>query len=759
MRKMNARTNSMNIIEGELERITYFNEQTHYTIAHLKTAVAVTPVTIIGFLGGIQPGETLKVSGSWETHPKFGQQFRVKNCEVTLPATIQGIKKYLQSGAVKGIGSRLADRLIKHFGDKTLEIIEKHPEKLTEAEGIGKNKALLITEAWNEHHVLRGLLNFLQDMGIKTTYGAKIFHLYGRQALQILQETPYRLAEDIPYAGFQMADTIAKKLGTQNDNPVRIIACIFHALELYANEGHTFALKNHLAIRCEHLFKIPQDAVHKQIESLSESGEVFVEKINLDKDEVRNFEFCDDTPEFSDTSFSDTSMVYRKSLYVAENSVASRMVALVSIPVEPAQRDADFIHKQIHHELGIELSPAQSAILKDIFSRKAAIISGGPGTGKTTLIRAIAAAFKAMNQKVILGAPTGRAARKLSEVSGEKAFTIHRLLGFTYSPENSGQSYFGRDQDNPLEAHVIIIDEASMIDTILMYHLLNAVPLTSRLILVGDIFQLPSVGPGNVLSDLIESDIIQVYYLNEIFRQAQKSTIIINAHKVLKGEFPDVDTCMDNQGLTDFYFLEQHDPKKVADTIVSLCCEILPKQYSLDPFSDIQVISPMHKGDAGTINLNGLLQKKMNRSTTQAEVLGNTFKFGDKVMHLKNNYQKDVFNGDIGIICSMNINQKIFSVNYDGRIVEYDHAETDELTLAYAISVHKSQGSEYPAVILPMTTQHYMLLQRNLLYTAITRGIKLVVIVGTQKAMNIAIRNNKPRRRLSGLSFRIKRNI
>lgn len=744
----------MNIVEGELERITYFNEQTHYTIALLKTPVAVTPVTIIGFLGGIQPGETLRVSGFWETHPKFGQQLRVKTCEVTLPATIQGIKKYLQSGAVKGIGSRLADRLIKHFGNKTLEIIEKHPEKLTEAEGIGKNKALLITEAWNKHHVLRGLLRFLQDMGIKTTYGAKIFHLYGHQALQILQKSPYRLAEDFPNAGFQIADTIAKKLGTQNDDPVRIAACIFHALELYANEGHTFALKNHLAIRCEHLFKIPQDAVHEQIENLSESGEVFVEKFTPGKDEIKNFDFCEGAPEFYETS-----VVYRKSLFVAENGIASRMAALVSIPVEPAQGDADFIHKRIHQELGVDLSPAQLAILKDIFSQKAAIVTGGPGTGKTTLIRAIAAVFKAMNQKVILGAPTGRAARKLSEVSGEKAFTIHRLLGFTYSPENSGQSYFGRDQDNPIEAHVIIIDEASMIDTMLMYHLLNAVSLRSQLVLVGDIFQLPSVGPGNVLSDLIESNIVQVYYLDEIFRQAQKSTIIINAHKVLKGDLPDINTAMDNQSLTEFYFLEHHDPKKVADTIVSLCCEILPKQFSLNPFSDIQVISPMHKGDAGTINLNSLLQKKMNSSATRTELFGNTFKCGDKVMHLKNNYQKDIFNGDIGIICSMDINKKILTVNYDGRIVEYDHAETDELTLAYAISVHKAQGSEYPAVILSLTTQHYMLLQRNLLYTAITRGIKLVVIVGTQKALNIAIRNNKPNRRLSGLSFRIKQNI
>lgn len=744
----------LSIIEGDLEKITYFNEQTHYTIARLKTPSAIYPITIIGFLSGIQPGETLKVHGFWETHPKFGQQFRVKNCEIKLPATVHGIRKYLQSGIIKGIGSHLADRMVNHFGDQTLDVIEKNPERLLEIEGIGKSKSLLITEAWNNHHVLRGLLHFLQDMGIKTTYAAKIFHLYGRQSLRILRDTPYQLAEDIPITGFQLADTIAKISGVHNDDPVRIAAGIFHALELYANEGHTFAFRNHLKIRCEHLFKIPQDIVNREIQSLSDSGDLIIEKPTLDQISIDQFQLLKDIPDF----FNET-IVYRKSLYFAEKNIAERFSAMVNLPFIPCNIDVDFFQSIITRELDIELSSEQSTILKEILFQKAAIITGGPGTGKTTLIRSLAYIFKAVNKKIILGAPTGRAARKLSEATGEKAFTIHRLLNFIYSPIIPDQSNFGRNQDNPLEADIIIIDEASMIDTMLMYHLINAISLTSRLILVGDVFQLPSVGPGNVLSDLIQSETIQVYYLNEIFRQAQRSTIITNAHKIRSGELPCLNSLDDPNNLSDFYFIEENDSKNVATKIVSLCTEIIPSLFLLDPLSEIQVISPMHKGDAGIVNLNVLLQEKLNRCPTQMEVIGNTFKLGDKVIHLKNNYQKDIFNGEIGIICSMDNKKKKLGVNYDGRVVEYDHAETDELALAYAISVHKSQGSEYPAIILPMVTQHYMLLQRNLLYTAITRGIKLVVMVGTQKALNIAISNDKPHRRLSGLYFHIKRNF
>jgi exodeoxyribonuclease V alpha subunit len=738
---------SPTIIEGDLERITYYNQQTHYTIARLKTSAAARPVTIVGFLGGVQPGETLKISGFWETHPKYGQQLRVKSCEVKLPATIQGIRKYFKSGIIKGLGPQLTDRLINHFGDKTLQIIEHHSDRLLEVDGIGKSKASLIIDAWKEHHIMRGLMRFLQDMGIKSTYGAKVFHTYGDLSLKVLQESPYRLAEDIPDFGFQMADTIARKMGTPDDDPARINACILHGLEKYANEGHTFALKNNLTIRCEHLFKLYKDDVISGIERLTESGELVIEKIPLDTNEFDDFENIDDTA------------VYRKSLYKAESGIASRIAALLSVPLDPEEMDIDFIHSQVTSQLLINLSSEQLDVIRDLLLQKASIITGGPGTGKTTLIRSIVAIFKAINQKVLLGAPTGRAAKRLSEVSGEKATTIHRLLGFTYSHGGSEQSFFGRDQDNPLQADVIIIDEASMIDTSLMYHLLNAISPLSRLVLVGDVYQLPSVGPGNVLSDMIRSQAIRVYYLNNIFRQSRQSQIIVNAHKVRNGEFPELLSFDENEHLTEFYFIEKEDPKHVAETIVSLCAQILPSRFFFNPISDIQVLTPMHKGDAGTINLNSLLQKGINNSSIHMETLGHTFKLGDKVMHLKNNYQKEVFNGDIGTICSMDLLKKRLSVNYEERIVDYEYAETDELSLAYAISVHKAQGSEYPAVILPLLTQHYMLLQRNVLYTAITRGINLVIIVGTQKALNIALSNDKPQNRLSGLDFRIKQNL
>jgi exodeoxyribonuclease V alpha subunit len=742
--RIKQKADNATIIEGDLERITYYNQQTHYTIARLKTSAATRPVTIVGFLGGIQPGETLKISGFWETHPKYGQQLRVKSYQVKLPATIQGIRKYFKSGVIKGLGPHLTDRLVSHFGNKTLHIIEHEPDRLQEIDGIGKNKAAHIIDAWNEHHIMRGLIRFLQDMGLKTTYGAKVFHTYGDLSLKVLQENPYRLSEDIPEFGFQVAEIIARKMGTPDDDPIRVNACILHCLDKYANEGHTFAFKNHLTIRCENLFKLYHDTIINGINYLSDSGDLLIEKMPFDKEEINDFETIDDIA------------VYRKSLHKAESGIALRIAALLSVPLEPTEVDMEFINSQITDRLSIHLSSEQLDVIRGLFLHKTVIITGGPGTGKTTLIRSITALFKAMNKKVVLGAPTGRAAKRLSEVSREKAATIHRLLGFTYSHGSPDQSFFGRDQDNPIEAEVIIIDEASMIDTSLMYHLLNAVPPSSRLVLVGDIFQLPSVGPGNVLSDMIHSEAIPVYYLNKIFRQSQQSQIIINAHKVRKGDFPDLIPFNDNELITEFYFLEKEEPKHIAETIVSLCAQILPSRFSFDPISDIQVLTPMHKGEAGTINLNLLLQKEINKGSIQMETLGNTFKFGDKVMHLKNNYQKEVFNGDIGIICAMDPQKKRLSVNYEGRVVDYDYAETDELTLAYAISVHKAQGSEYPAVIVPLTTQHYMLLQRNVLYTAITRGIKVVIMVGTQKALNIALSNDKPQKRLSGLSLRIK---
>ena len=742
--KTTTTDNNLAVLEGDLERIAYFNERTHYTIARLKTAASARPVTLVGFMGGVQPGETIHVSGHWETHPKYGQQLRVKTYEVKLPATVQGIRQYLKSGIVKGLGPQLVERLVDRFGADTLSIIEEDPGRLTEVEGIGKGKATLIVAAWNEHHVLRALMRFLQENGVKTTYGAKIYHTYGNSCLDVLKENPYRLAEDIPGPGFEIADAVAKKTGTAEDDPVRMDACVLHCLERYENEGHVFAFKSSLTARCEQLFQAPASLVQEAVERLEESGGLVVEKIPADAAREKNGE----------EPF-DEEAVYRKAMHRAESGIAERIAALLSVPSHAEDIDPESIRSQIANELAIELSEEQMEVLEGVFSLKVAVVTGGPGSGKTTLIRSVAAIYKAAGKKVVLGAPTGRAARRLSEVTGEKANTIHRLLGYTFSEGGAEKPYFGRDRDNPIEADAVVIDEASMVDTELMYRLLNAISPFSRLVLVGDVFQLPSVGPGNVLSDMIQSGAIRVFFLKKIFRQALESEIVFNAHKVRNGEYPELTDLEDREASSEFFFLEQNDPKKMPQTVVSLCAKVLPERFGLDPVADIQVLTPMHKGDAGTIILNQVLQERLNKSAVKMDAFGGALKLGDKVMHLKNNYQKDVFNGDIGTICSVDVLKKKLYVDYEGREVEYDWAETDELSLAYAISVHKSQGSEYPAVVLPLVTRHYVLLQRNLLYTAITRGVKLVVVVGMPKALRIALENDRPQQRLSGLAFRI----
>ncbi len=740
--KSQIKNENLTVLEGELERITFLNEQTHYTIARLKIESTGGPVTLVGFLAGVSPGESLKVFGTWETHPRFGQQLRVKNFEVKLPGTVRGIKKYLESGMIKGLGKNLAQRMVDHFGADTLRVIERDHERLREVEGIGEAKARLIINAWNEHHVLRSLMRFLQDMGVKPLYGTKIYHLYGPQAMEILQQSPYRLVEDLPGIGFDIADKISRKKGTADDDPVRASACIIHALDLFGKDGHTFAFMEHLISRCELTFKVPRPTLEKSIEYLAGNQEIFVE----DMSDVA--EFCGNEADFDRTA------VYRKSLFEAENAIARRLKAMLSVPVPDEDIDINCICEQMFEKMLIELTPEQKEVVEDVMNHRIAIITGGPGTGKTTLIRAITANFKATGKKVILSAPTGRASRRLSEITGEKAFTIHRLLGFTAADDAFDKFTCGRNRDNPLEADVIIVDEASMVDTQLMHFLCEAVPLSARFVLVGDVFQLPSVGPGNVLRDMIKSEKIPTFFLETIFRQAQKSEIVLNAHRVLKGETP-VYASFEDSDDTEFFFIEQNDPGKIPETVETLCKQIIPERFSFHPVHDIQVMTPMHKGIGGTINLNQILQGSLNPTGQQIEVLGNTFRVGDKVIHLKNNYNKEVFNGDIGIISIINRVKKKLSVEFDGRPVEYEFAEADELSLAYAISVHKSQGSEYPAVVIALMTQHYPLLQRNLIYTAITRAKKLVVLTGDPKALRIAISRDEPWKRLSGLSFRL----
>jgi exodeoxyribonuclease V alpha subunit len=717
-------------LEGHLERITYFNETNHYTIARLKPANLDTGVTIVGYLAGVSPGETIKARGTWETHPRYGQQFKIQSFDVTLPAAVEGIRKYLASGIVKGIGPSMAARMVTAFGENTLEIIENSPERLLEVEGIGDAKAAAIHEAWHAHHTLRSLMQFLQQMGVQTVYGAQIYKACGPDAVDLIRQDPYRLAEDIPGVGFLIADTIAQQLGVEKEDPERVRACILHMMMRNADDGHAFAEEENLYARCEHQFQIDRRVVQHAIEEMAAAKVLVVEPI---------------TGEVSSNA------IYLKELHRAETGLANRLKAMLSVPVEVAEIDAERIAAEVHRKLAINLSIEQLEVLEQIFAHRIAVITGGPGTGKTTLLRSISTIFEALGKRVLLAAPTGRAARRLAEVTRRNAATIHRLLGYNFM-----EGGFLRHRDNPLQADAVIVDEASMVDAALMHNLLEAIPMSAVMVLVGDVAQLPAIGPGNVLSDMISSARIPVFSLNKIFRQDSQSAIILNAHKVRNGGFsveaqPDL-----FDGNCDFYFIEQNDPLRVADRIGQLCSEDLPGKFNFDPILDIQVLTPMHKGAVGTINLNQMLQKLLNPQPVLIEAPGNVFKIGDKVMHLINNYQKEVYNGDIGVVSSFDPQKTELTVDYYGRTVQYDAAELDQLTVAYAISVHKSQGAEYPAVIVPLVTQHYVMLQRNLLYTAMTRGQKLVILVGNRKAVRIALENDKPRLRMTSLAARLR---
>ncbi|MDM8516492.1 ATP-dependent RecD-like DNA helicase [Desulfobacterales bacterium HSG16] len=714
-------------LEGQLERITFHNETNHYTIARMKTSHMTAPITIVGYVAGISPGENLKVKGSWETHPKYGQQLKIDSYEVTLPETGKDIKIYLQSGIIKGIGSRMARRMVNHFGDETLDIIEHHPKRLTEVAGVGKAKAQAVADAWRSHHTVRLLMQFLTDNGIKTLYGSSILKAYGSSALEVIQKDPYRLTEDLPEEGFVIADSIALKSGVMPDDPKRVKALMLHILQRITNEGNVFIYESTLIQRCEFIFKIDRETITREIEQLPKSGKIRVEKSN---------------------EYFPEPALYSEELYIAEKGIAQRINAMLTIPVAPVGMNTEKLLAAVMEKLAIRLSSEQLEALEQILGLRVAVITGGPGTGKTTLIRSVTAVLDKLKMRSILAAPTGRAARRLFEVTKRKAKTIHRLLGY-----NQDEGSFERNEFKPLETDAVIIDEASMIDTLLMYNLLKAVPVTAILILVGDVFQLPSVGPGNILSDMITSRVIPVCYLKKIFRQAQKSPIVINAHHIRRGESPEIDKKHSKEKLSEFYFIERNNPEDVESLIVRLCADLIPKRFGFDPVNDIQVLTPMHKGAAGTINLNRLLQETLNPLPLENATAG--FMTGDKVMHLKNNYQKEVFNGEIGSICSTNRKTRNLTVNYEGREVLYDSEEINQLSLAYAISVHKSQGSEYPVVIMPLVTHHYILLQRNLLYTAVTRAKKLVILTGSRRALDMALKNDRPYQRLSGLAVRL----
>ncbi len=711
-------------LEGILERIVYFNEENNFTVAKLQSGQSRELITIVGNLLGPNPGETLRLKGEWTVDAKFGRQFRVESCISVLPSTLTGIEKYLGSGLVKGIGPIMAGRVVAKFGLETLDVMEGRPEGLLEVEGIGKIRAERIGKAWQEQKEIRDVMVFLQGHGVSSTYAVKIYKVYGNKSISVVKENPYRLALDISGIGFKTADRIARNMGIDPGAQIRIEAGIIHVLSELVDEGHVYYPQDKLMNSAAELLEVEQTKVEAALPALVKQRRIVIEQQG------------------------DEQAVYLTPLHVAEVNVARRLETLINAPRQIFSIDVDKAILWVQGATGMELAEMQQEAIKKAVTSKVLVITGGPGTGKTTLLNCLIRIMEKKSRRILLASPTGRAAKRLAEVTGREAKTIHRLL--EYSPREGG---FKRNEDNPLETDLVIIDEISMVDILLMNHLLKAIPPLATLLLVGDVDQLPSVGPGNVLRDIIASGRVETVKLTEVFRQAQESLIIVNAHRINRGEFPVAAPPQDKKA--DFYFIEREEPDQALALIKELCASRLPQAFHLDPHNDIQVMTPMHRGLVGVSNLNAELQMLLNPDGKEVIRGGRCFRINDKVMQIVNNYEKEVFNGDIGRIAGIEDTQQKLVVRYDDRMIDYGWNELDELVLAYAISIHKSQGSEYPAVVVPILSQHYIMLQRNLLYTAITRAKKLVVLVGSRKAMAIAIRNNKVQRRYTGLAERL----
>jgi exodeoxyribonuclease V alpha subunit len=719
-------------IQGQLLRVTYTNEQSGYTIAKIEMPGSREPVTVIGNFISPVLGEILSLTGQWERHPTYGQQFRATEIEAHAPTSPGGIEKYLGSGLVKGIGPELAKRIVACFGDRTLDVIEAEISRLEEVEGIGKKRLLGIQDAWVEQKEIRGLMIFLHTHGLGAGHAVRLFRRYGKQAVAAIRANPYRLATEIHGIGFLTADRIAAKLDFPPTSRLRVEAGLLFALHRFADEGNVFCPRDLLETQAAELLQVGTDLVDRAMKQLAATGNIVIETIAADRPGGAAIQ-----------------AVYTEKLYRCEVEVANRMEMLVSKPRKIRAMDADKAVQWAEDRLDIRFSGNQRIAVKKCLEGKVCIITGGPGTGKTTILRAILEVYSKLTESIVQAAPTGRAARRLKDSTGVEARTVHRLLEY-----NAHQGGFQRTRENPLECDLVIIDEASMLDTVLAASFLSAVPDSAVLILVGDVDQLPSVGPGNVLHDLIGSGRVPVVRLTEIFRQHEASRIVQNAHRINRGEFLDTDA-IDSE--SDFLFVDIADPDKIADRIVHMVHKEIPGRYGFDPMAEIQVLTPMHRGAIGVENLNQRIRDALNPGEDVLLRRGNGFRPGDKVMQLRNNYEKNVFNGDPGRIIRIDSAQRTMTIQFDGRDVVYDFSETDEVNLAYAISVHKSQGSEYPVVILPIHTQHYILLQRNLLYTAVTRAQKLAVILGTKKAVSIAIRNDRIKARLSLLAHRLRK--
>jgi exodeoxyribonuclease V alpha subunit len=721
-------------LSGQIERITFTNEANGFTIAKVKVQGKRDLVTVVGNLMSPMPGEIIDMRGEWAHHPKFGEQFKVVQFQTQVPATVYGIKKYLGSGLIKGLGPVMAGRIVDRFGENTLEIIENQIDRLAEIKGIAKKSIAKIAEAWDAQKDIRDVMIFLQSHGVSPAYASKIFKRYGDRSVAVVKQNPYRLAADIFGIGFLKADSIARELGFSNDSRVRVEAGVVYTLHQLSEDGHVCFPYEPLIERCREILGVEKEPIVRAIVSLNADRQIIVEDIDED---IENFT-------------QNNKAVYLTRLHQCETGIASRLRALLSVPRATREVDSVRAIQWARQQLSFEPAENQKTAIRYALENKVMVITGGPGTGKTTIVKVILEIFSQMKIDIMLAAPTGRAAKRMSEMTGHPAKTIHRLL--EYSLHKHG---FQRDEKKPLDCDLLIIDEASMIDTVLMYHLLKAVPATATCIFVGDVNQLPSVGPGNVLNDMIACGAVAVVELNEIFRQAKASRIIVNAHRINEGELPSLGQSGVFDPNNDFYFIEQDDPQKVLEIILELVSRRIPQRFGFDAIDDIQVLTPMHKGVVGAANLNDQLQCVLNPVNGGVIRGDRTYRINDKVMQIRNNYDKEVFNGDIGRITDIRPEERQLTATFDRRRIVYDFSELDEIVLAYAVSVHKSQGSEYPVVILPILTQHYILLQRNLIYTAVTRGQNLVVIVGSRKALAIGVNNDQTQHRFTRLRDRL----
>ena len=698
-----------------VERITYQNPENGYSVLKVKVKGYNDLVTLVGNLLEVPVGSVLLCRGEWKVDKRYGSQFVAATWEETMPATVYGIEKYLGSGLVKGIGPRFARAIVQRFGTETIDIIETEIERLYEVPNIGRKRVAKIRESWEKQKDIKNVMLFLQGYGVSTAYAAKIYREYGKESIDKVRENPYRLADDIWGIGFKTADGIAAKMGYEKEDPRRCRSGILYTLGQLSDEGHVYAGEEQLVKTAGQLLEAGETAIRDTL-----AGMLQAEDLILDKDAI-----------------------YLPPFYHAECGTSRRLRDLAE-STGRSLFDGLFDPSSLTAETGIEYDEVQLAAIRQAVTSKVMVLTGGPGTGKTTTTQGIIAALKKAGLRVLLAAPTGRAAKRMSEATGMEAKTIHRLL--EYNPQDG----YKRNDENPLEGDALIVDECSMIDILLMNNLLKAVPVGMRLVFVGDIDQLPSVGAGNVLRDVIDSQRIPVVRLVRIFRQAQKSRIVMNAHTINQGRFPDTSNGRD----TDFFFMREDDPERAAETIVRLVKERLPRAYRESP-DRIQVLTPMQRGVVGAANLNLLLQQALNPSGPSLNRGGYTYRQGDRVMQQRNNYAKEVFNGDLGYIREVDTEDRMLTVDFDGKKVEYDVTELDELTLAYATTIHKAQGSEYPIVVMPVLMTHFVMLQRNLIYTGITRAKKICVLLGAAKALAYAVRNVSVLKRNTRLKERL----